>query len=145
MDDAFTFDNFDQAQEAAAILVNNGFGATAHDESSVQKYFLMSQPVAAAKVDVESSQWADARKFVSQRVASGDEVLCQAWRCPDCGGFEVQYPQFSRKSVIPALSMDLLAAGKMVEKKCYCQECKATWAPGEDKPSHQRVEPESHN
>jgi len=145
MDDAFTFDDHEQAKEAAAILVNNGFAAQAHDESSVQKYFLMSEPVGAAKVDVESAQLKDAREFVAKRAAAGDQILSHAWRCPDCGGFEVQYPQFSRKSVIPAISMDLLAAGKVVEKKCYCQECKATWAPGESKPSHERVESETHH
>jgi len=129
MDDAFTFDNQAQAKEAAAILINNGYAATVHDESQLQKYFHLTDPIAAAKLDVESSQLEEVTRFFRKRIANGDPVFQAAWRCPECGGFQVQYPQFSRKSVLPAISMDLLAAGKLVDRTCYCQECHATWKP----------------
>jgi len=131
MQTLLTYTSKDQAADATATLVNNGYPAVAHDEAGVQVMFLASSPLASMKVEVDDAHYLEARRYVRERVKQNDPVFVAAWHCPECGDSDVEYPQFSRRTVIPTLMMDLLAMGKLLERKCYCLSCHATWKPEE--------------
>src|SRR4030095_9378091 len=60
-------------------------------------------------------------------------VLSQAVRCPECGSMRIEYPQFSRRTIMGALPSALAAAG-VIERDFYCEACHFTWPAEPPKP-----------
>ena len=105
---------FNEKQPAEALvarLQGSGIDADIHDESSQQKWQLWSlTPLAHLHVRVGVDREANARKLLEQWAAE-DGTSLGAVRCPECGSFGVEYPQFSRKTIVGALPSALAAAG----------------------------------
>ena len=104
---------FNEKQPAEALvarLQGSGIDADIHDESSQQKWQLWNlTPLAHLHVRVGVAQEASARKLLEQWTAE-DGTSLGAVRCPECGSFGVEYPQFSRKTIVGALPSALAAA-----------------------------------
>jgi hypothetical protein len=49
-------------------------------------------------------------------------------RCPECGSTRVEFPQFSRKTIVGALPAVAASLG-LVEQDFFCQVCHYTWLP----------------
>jgi hypothetical protein len=58
---------------------------------------------------------------------AADGACGQAIHCPECGSLRVEYPQYSRKSILPNLLVGFLAAIGAADKEFYCQDCHFTW------------------
>ena len=120
---------FNEKQPAEALvarLQGSGIAADIHDESSQQKWQLWSlTPLAHLHVRVGVDREANARKLLEQWTAE-DGTSLGAVRCPECGSFSIEYPQFSRKTIIGALPSALAAAG-VIDRGYYCESCHFTW------------------
>jgi len=57
-----------------------------------------------------------------------EDPAVQVIRCPDCGSTQVEYPQFSRKTIVGALPSIAASLG-IIEKDFFCRVCNYTWAP----------------
>jgi len=55
-------------------------------------------------------------------------------RCPDCGSTQIEYPQFSRNTLVGALPSIASSMG-MIEKDFFCRVCHFTWEPPKDTPA----------
>jgi hypothetical protein len=58
---------------------------------------------------------------------SAEGALREAVRCPECKSFRVEYPQFTRKSVMTNMALGLAAELHLVERNFYCEDCHCTW------------------
>ena len=58
----------------------------------------------------------------------------QAIRCPDCGATRVEFPQFSRNTIVGALPALATTVG-LIEAQYFCQSCHFTWPPPPTKPA----------
>jgi hypothetical protein len=118
-------------------LVESGIRAELHDELRLEKFWFVSRLAAGVRVEVPAEQFPEAhRHLVDWDVAEG--VLREAIRCPECKSLRVDYPQFTRKFLIPNLAMGLMAAIGAVEKEYYCEDCHFTWPKQGRKPSSLR-------
>jgi hypothetical protein len=79
-----------------------------------------------ARLDVPASDFERAHRLVLEwdRV---EGALQAAIRCPECKSLRIDYPQFTRNSIIPNLIIGLLATIARVEKEYYCYDCHFTW------------------
>jgi hypothetical protein len=59
--------------------------------------------------------------------------VTQVIRCPDCGSTRVQFPQFSRNTIVGALPAIAASIG-LVEQDFFCQVCNYTWLPKKEEP-----------
>lgn len=120
---------FNELQSAQALLARlnaNGIEADIHDESTQQKWQLWNlEPHAHLHVRVGVDREADACRLLKEWCAESGTNL-GAVRCPDCGSFNVEYPQFSRKTLLGALPAALAPAG-LIERTYYCDACHFTW------------------
>ena len=120
---------FNEKQPAEALvarLQGSGIEADIHDESSQQKWQLWNlTPLAHLHVRVGVAQEANARKLLQQWTAE-DGTSLGALRCPECGSFCIEYPQFSRKTIVGALPSALAAAG-VIDRGFYCESCHFIW------------------
>jgi hypothetical protein len=129
MDSPTKIASFNEAAHAEALverLGKEGIEADVHDESDQQKWQLWNlRPRAHLLVRVGVNDETRARALL-QVWAAEPENIVGAVRCPECGSFSIEYPQFSRKTLLGALPSALAAAG-VIEQAYYCQKCHFTW------------------
>ena len=127
---------FNELKPAGALVARlraSGIEADIHDESNQQKWQLWSlTPLAHLHVRVGVDAEGKARELLNAWAAE-DGANLGAVRCPECGSFTVEYPQFSRKTIVGALPAALAAAG-VIERGFYCEACHFTWPAETPKP-----------
>ena len=120
------FNELPPAEALVARLRQSEIESFIHDESNQQKWQLWNlKPHAHLHVRVGVDQEANARNLLNEWAAEDGSNL-GAVRCPDCGSFTVEYPQFSRKTLLGALPAALAPAG-LIERAYYCEACHLTW------------------
>lgn len=129
-----SFDHLPPAQTLVRELTAKGFEAGLLNESAEQAvHFFTTTPRAQFRVTVPPEVMAPALEaFAAMQPLPDDQRLeCpvrEVIRCPDCGGTRVEYPQFSRNTLVGALPAAAAAVG-LVEPQFFCQACHYSWAP----------------
>ena len=119
-----TFNEMSPAEALKRRLEGAGVPARIHDEQNLQKWFL-TEPLASVRLQVERHHYTRTRELLAEWHAA-DGVLRDAVLCPECGSAEIEYPQFTRKNILPSIGVFLSTLGFM-EKQFYCQDCHYTW------------------
>lgn len=119
-----TFNERPPAEGLVTRLEKAGIPARINNERMLQRWFT-TEPLASIRLQAERHQYAEARRLLEEwhRV---DNALAEAVHCPECGSPEVEYPQFTRRFVLPSVGFFLSTLGFM-EKQFYCQDCQFTW------------------
>ena len=121
-----TFNDRAPADRLCARLREAGFNADVFDESGAQKWLLLNlKPLAQMRVRVAKEEGDRALETLKQWQAA-DGAMNEAVRCPQCGSSRIEYPQFSRRTLMSALPAAAAAAG-LIEKQFYCEACGFTW------------------
>lgn len=121
-----TFNDREPAEDIAARLRSAGFAAVVYDESNEQKWKLFNlKPRAHLRVRVHTADEAGALALLEEWAA--DPSVTQAVHCPECGSSRIEFPQFSRRTIMGALPAALAATG-VIEKQFYCDSCHHTWS-----------------
>lgn len=130
------FNERDPAENLANRLRETGYEAEVFDESIEQKWHLMQiRPRGHMRVRVPETQRERALQQLQQW--SNEGLLAGAVRCPECGSTQVEYPQFSRRTIMGALPAIAAAAG-MIERDYYCEGCHYTWPADPSAPEPER-------
>jgi hypothetical protein len=127
-----TFNDQDKAEVLLKQLQDAGIHAEIFDETKLQKYWFLSHPLAGMKVRVEEHDFDRAMQLLGAEEAT--ENLKSEVRCPQCGSAEIEYPQFTRKFIVPTL-MEIFCVLKLVDREFYCEKCHFTW------PTEHKIEP----
>jgi hypothetical protein len=128
-----TFNDVDHALPVVNRLQQLGFHPQLLDETKWQKH-RFAETLASVKVRVDENEFEPARKQLKDWNSS-EHLLDQAVCCPECGSADVDYPQVTRKFMMPTLHMLLFKLG-LNEKEFYCHTCHHTW------PLRKKMEPE---
>jgi hypothetical protein len=59
--------------------------------------------------------------------ASPPAVLTKALHCPACGSLRVNYPQMTRRFILPTILLHLGIIFRVIEHECYCEHCHHMW------------------
>jgi hypothetical protein len=121
-----TFASSDRAKPLRQRLVEAGIQAEIHDELRLEKLWFVSRPAAGVRIEVPANQFERAEELLHDWNAK-EGGLSDAIRCPECKSLRVDYPQFTRKSMLTNVAMGLVAELGLVEKEYYCQDCHYTW------------------
>lgn len=130
-----TFDDPALAEQLRTQFSQAGLNSILHDESKLERFWFMSEPLAAIHVEVAQPDYLRARRLMSEWEKSTD-LLRAAVRCPECQSSCIEFPQITRKFLTPALCHILLTILHIVPRKFYCLDCHFTW------PKVPRVEPQ---
>lgn len=120
-----TFNDREPADTIAARLREANLSADVYDESSEQKWKLFNlTPRAHLRVRVHTSE--EVRALQMLKSWDGEPALALAVHCPQCGSSRIEFPQFSRRTIMGALPAALAATG-LIEQEFYCESCHFTW------------------
>ena len=120
-----TFHERDKASPLRQRLENAGIYARIHDESKYEWLWFVTRPLAGIRLKVGKNDFGWARELV-RAWDSTEDVLRDGVRCPQCGYSRIEYPQFTRKFLMPNL-VGLASVIGIFEKEYFCQDCDHTW------------------
>jgi len=120
------FPDAGSAEPLKVRLIENGIPSEIHEDLKLEKCWHVSRPSAGARLEIPADRFEQAYELLLKWDAA-EGLLRDAIRCPECKSFRVDYPQFTRKSMIPNLVVGTLASIAGVEKEYYCQDCHFTW------------------
>ena len=115
-----------KAEPLQQRLAAAGVAAEIHDELRLAKLWFVSKPSVGVRLEVPANQWEQAQRLILDWDQS-DGALREAIRCPECRSLRVDYPQFTRNSLLTNLTLGLMAELRLVEKNFYCADCHFTW------------------
>jgi len=126
-----TFNDPEHARPVLERLTSAGLHAKLRDETRWQGAHL-AERLASVKIEVPEAEFDAARERLREcSPCEMEQSVC----CPECGSPDVDYPQVTRKFILPSLHTILFKLG-IVEKEFYCNTCHATW------PVREKLEPE---
>lgn len=129
-----TFDTLPPAEKLASLLTEKGLEAGVHNETADQTLrFFAGTHHAQFRVQVPPDQMTQALTEVANLppLPADRAFECPATnviRCPECGSTRIEFPQFSRNTIIGALPAIAASVG-LVEQDFFCQSCHHTWLP----------------
>jgi transposase-like protein len=129
-----TFNERAPADQLCERLRGAGFNADVFDESTAQKWLMLNlSPLAHMRVRVPKDDGERAMALLREWDAA-EGAMKHAVRCPQCASSRIEYPQFSRRTLMSALPAAAAAAG-IIEREFYCEACGFTWPPEVKEPA----------
>src|SRR5262249_35547193 len=132
-----TFASSASAEPLRQRLAEAGVQAEIHDELRLGKLWVVSKPTAGVRIEVPATQIEQTEKLLHDWDAAAGG-LRDAIHCPECKSLRVDYPQFTRKSLLTNVAMGLVAELGLIEKEYYCQDCHFTWPKEGSRPRRNR-------
>ena len=120
------FDCSAQGQAVCQLLSQAGILAELHTESPLAFLWYISRKRAGACLEVCVKDAERARTLLLESDAKSG-LLRNAVRCPECNSLRIDYPQFTKKSLLTNLLMGLAAQMGLVELNYYCEDCHCMW------------------
>jgi len=121
-----TFEGLEKAQALCHCLEMAGFEARIQDERRLQRYWFFSGQHCGIHVRIPTESLEMAKEFLEAN-PEAKRWMDDAIHCPSCGSARVQYPQMTRKFILPTLIAHLLVLIRVMERECYCEDCHNTW------------------
>jgi hypothetical protein len=120
-----TFNELPEAEALKGLLISEGVAAHVQDETKLQKYWFFASPKAGIHVQVPKESFDKAQKILNQ--AEATRYLLKAIRCPSCNSLQIQYPDLTRKNILPTLLAQLFVLLRFTQHKYYCESCHFSW------------------
>ena len=120
------FDQVTAAKALQSFLKKEGFEARIYDERGLQRYWFWTKPQAGIHVQAPGGSYERVRECLEADPIA-QAFLQKAIRCPSCNSPRVQYPQMTRKFILPTLVAQLAVLLRLMKRECYCEDCQNTW------------------
>ncbi len=114
------------AGEARNRLVGAGVPARIGHEPAAGRLWFVSSRDSGVRVETPADSSEAAARLLSDW-DDGRECLRGAVRCPECGSFRIDFPQFTEKSVLTNLALGIVSVIGLVERDYYCEDCHLLW------------------
>ncbi len=123
-----TYDGRSAAAKLKSWLRGKNIPAKIQDETRLQRYWFLALPKAGIHVQIPMESFENVRGLFHKRQAT--RLLRRAVRCPSCNSCRVQYPDLSRRNILPTLFAQVLVLLHIIRHRYYCEDCHFSW-PGE--------------
>jgi hypothetical protein len=120
------FEELYAGQVLETFLKKMGFEVRIYNDSILRGFLFLRPPRATFRVQVRQ----DIFKSAMDVLGTGpgvSTILQQAVLCPACGSLRVEYPQVTRKFILPTLLLHLGIIFRLIEHECYCEDCHCSW------------------
>jgi hypothetical protein len=140
--DVAVFENLTDGQALTTQLQDQGFEARAYDDKAFRYFLFLRPPQITYRVQVRRDDAPAAAEFLA---AKKPVVLARAIHCPDCGSLRINYPQMTRRFILPTVLLHLGIIFRIIHHEAYCEACHFTWELGPlEKSVLPELKPSSH-
>src|SRR5258708_930741 len=121
------FADANDSQMLEMDLKDKGFETRTYNDKLLQCLLFLCPPHATIRVQVRGNDLKHVTFFLDHEPATS--VLLQgAIRCPSCGSLRVQYPQMTRRFLLPTLLLHLGIIFRVIAHEAYCESCHWLWS-----------------
>jgi hypothetical protein len=121
------FENANDGQMLEMDLKNKGFETRTYIDKLLQCFLFLCPPHATIRVQVRANDSKNVTYFLDHEPATS-ALLQRAIRCPFCGSLRVQYPQMTRRFLLPTLLLHLGIIFRFIAHQAYCESCHWLWS-----------------
>jgi DNA-directed RNA polymerase subunit M/transcription elongation factor TFIIS len=135
-----TFHKLSNAQAFGEYLERQGVEMKVQDERRLQRYWFLARPSAGIHVLVSKEQLTVAEerlKAWEAKVTPGSRAI----HCPECGSSRIQYPQMTRRFLLPTIVAQIGVGLGIITQSFYCEDCHHTWKKDSRKVSQRKTAP----
>ena len=139
--DVAVYDRLDAAKSLETFLREHGFETRAYDDKLFRYFLFLRPPQITYRIQVKKDHFAEAAKLLE---ANKPAVLSLAIHCPACNSLRINYPQMTRKFILPTILLHLGIIFRIIEHDCYCEHCHHMWNLPADIPARKKVRDVKH-
>jgi hypothetical protein len=121
------FENAGDGQMLEMDLKNKGFETRTYIDKLLQTFLFLCPPHATIRVEVRANDFNNVTYLLDHEPATS-VLLQRAIRCPSCGSLRVQYPQMTRRFLLPTLLLHLGIIFRVIAHQAYCESCHWLWS-----------------
>ncbi len=122
--DVAMFENADDGKGLESFLRHKGCEARTYDDKVMRYFLFLRPPRVTYRVQVRKNHWEEVAALMRSGMPA---VLDQALHCPSCGSLRVNYPQMTRKFIMPTVLLHLGIIFRLIGHECYCESCHYIW------------------
>jgi hypothetical protein len=120
------FEELYAGQVLETFLKKMGFETRVYNDRILRFFLFLRPPRATFRVQVRQDIFKNAMDVLD--TAPGvSAILQQAVICPACGSLRVEYPQVTRKFILPTLLLHPGMIFHLIEHECHCEDCHYIW------------------
>lgn len=131
--DVAVFYDLSSGQALESFFEGKGLQARTYDDWVFRWFLFLRPPRVTFRVQVRKSNFKDADAFLE---VGRPEALQLAIRCPSCNSLRIEYPQMTRKFILPTVLLHLGIIFRVIEHECYCNHCHFIWNLPKEDPAH---------
>jgi hypothetical protein len=122
--DVAVFEQQASSKSLEIFLVNRGIEARTYDDRLFRYFLFLRPPKVTYRVQVRQNQLADVNDLLNSEPPS---ILDAALHCPSCRSLRVNFPQMTRRFVLPTVLLHAGIIFRIIEHQCYCEHCHEMW------------------
>src|SRR5581483_7371406 len=118
--DVALFESMNDGRSLQNFLDENRIEARNYDDKVFRYLLFLRPPRIVWRVQVRKGSFNFAVELLKSK---SPPVLEKALHCPNCASVKVNYPQMTRKFVLPTIMLHLGIIFRVIGHKCYCEDC----------------------
>ncbi len=118
------FEKLDDSKVLEAFLKDKGLDARTYDDKLFRYFLFLRPPQVTYRVQIRKNRFEGVTELLQSKAPT---VLGQAIHCPACGSLLVNYPQMTRKFILPTVLLHLGIIFRIIQHECYCEHCHEMW------------------
>jgi hypothetical protein len=110
--------------------------ARTYDDKLLQSFLFLCPPRVTHRVQVRKDHFDQAVRAMDD---NHPPILEKAMHCPSCASLRINYPQMTRRFLLPTVVLHLGIIFRIIGHECYCENCHLTWTLLQDEPRKIRL------
>ena len=131
--DIALFESFDAGKALETFLRDNGFEARTYDDKWFRYFLFLRPPRITYHIQVRKNRLPEVGKLLGMHPPT---VINQAIHCPSCSSLHVNYPQMTRRFVLPTVVLHVGIIFRVIDHQYYCEHCHHMWTHTGDMPAY---------
>jgi len=123
--DVALFESANDGRALQTFLDDNRMEARTYDDKVFRYFLFLRPPRIVWRVQVRKNYFNYTVELLKSKSPS---ILEKALHCPSCGSLRVNYPQMTRKFILPTIMLHLGIILRVIDHKCYCEDCHEMWS-----------------
>lgn len=120
---------FEQERDARKLekyLQDHKFETRTYDDKIMRLLLFLRPPEKTYRVQVRGGDLKTVAHIVKHE-ADAVPFLKDSLHCPSCGALCVQYPQMTRRFIMPTVILHAGILLRLIEHEAYCESCHFIW------------------
>ncbi len=122
--DVAVFEEVSDGNVLETFLEQKKFEARTYDDKLLRWFLFLRPPRKTFRVQVRASEFKIVTNILEKEPPA---ILEQAFHCPSCGSLRVNYPQMTRKFILPTILLHLGIIFRLIRHEAYCEHCHYIW------------------